>query len=99
MSLKNKWRKAGRLEIRRETSRLSDGTPWGDVLWIRTAKVNGQRKVAYCYDRKEGKGAECGSFQWLPPISFDESGRSTETPRNAVTIAKAIRRYCIAVQP
>ena len=35
MSRKNQWRKAGRLQFRRETSRLSDGTPDGDVLFIR----------------------------------------------------------------
>ncbi len=38
-SLKNKWRKRGRLEFRRETKRYSDGTPWGhDVLYIRVRK-------------------------------------------------------------
>jgi len=35
MSLKNRWRKLGRIEFRRETRRLSDGTPDGDVLYIR----------------------------------------------------------------
>ena len=38
MSLKNKWRKRGRIEFRRETRRLSDGTPDGDVLFIRVRK-------------------------------------------------------------
>ena len=36
MSLKNKWRRVGRLEFRRETARLSDGTPEGyDKLYVR----------------------------------------------------------------
>ena len=40
-SKKNKWRKRGRLEFRRETKRYSDGTPWGkDVLYVRIRKVD-----------------------------------------------------------
>jgi hypothetical protein len=36
MSLKNKWRKRGRLEFKRETARFSDGTPEGhDRLFVR----------------------------------------------------------------
>ena len=36
MSLKNKWRRRGRLEFRRETARLSDGTLEGyDRLFVR----------------------------------------------------------------
>jgi hypothetical protein len=36
MSRKNKWRRRGRLEFRRETSRYSDGTPeGGDRLFVR----------------------------------------------------------------
>lgn len=41
-SKKNKWRKRGRLEFRRETKRFSDGSPWSppcDVLYIRVRKV------------------------------------------------------------
>lgn len=35
-SRKNKWRKCGALEFRRETKRYDDGTPWGhDVLFVR----------------------------------------------------------------
>jgi hypothetical protein len=35
-SRKNKWRKRGALEFKRETKRYSDGTPWGhDVLFVR----------------------------------------------------------------
>jgi len=39
VSLKNKWRKCGRFEARRETRRLHDGTPDGDVLYIRKKGV------------------------------------------------------------
>lgn len=36
MSRKNKWRRRGRLEFRRETARLSDGTLENyDVLYVR----------------------------------------------------------------
>lgn len=37
MSLKNKWRRRGRLEFRRETGRYHDGSIWPgkDVLFIR----------------------------------------------------------------
>jgi hypothetical protein len=39
-SRKNKWRKRGRLEFRRETKRYHDGTPWGhDVLYVRIKRV------------------------------------------------------------
>lgn len=39
-SHKNKWRKAGRFEFRRETKRYHDGTPWGcDVLFVRIRRV------------------------------------------------------------
>jgi hypothetical protein len=39
-SKKNKWRKRGQFEFRRETKRYSDGTPWGcDVLFVRVRKV------------------------------------------------------------
>ena len=40
MSLKNKWRKRGRLEFRRETARYSDRTCWigKDILFIRIRK-------------------------------------------------------------
>lgn len=35
-SRKNKWRRRGRLEFRRETKRYHDGTPWGhDILYVR----------------------------------------------------------------
>lgn len=37
-SRKNKWRKRGRLEFRRETKRFSDGSPWSpatDILFVR----------------------------------------------------------------
>lgn len=35
-SKKNVWRRAGRIEFRRETKRYSDGSPWGcDTLFIR----------------------------------------------------------------
>lgn len=38
-SKKNKWRRCGRLEFKRETKRYSDGTPWGhDVLYVRIRK-------------------------------------------------------------
>jgi hypothetical protein len=39
-SRKNKWRKRGRLEFRRETARYSDRTPMGyDTLYVRIRKV------------------------------------------------------------
>lgn len=37
-SKKNKWRRRGRLEFRRETKRFYDGSPWEprcDVLYVR----------------------------------------------------------------
>ena len=38
-SRKNKWRKRGRLEFKRETARFSDGSPMGhDTLFIRIRK-------------------------------------------------------------
>lgn len=40
-SKKNKWRKRGRLEFRRETARYSDGTSMGeDRLFVRVRKVD-----------------------------------------------------------
>jgi hypothetical protein len=44
MLRKNKWRRAGRFEFRRESGRYSDGTPDGrDVLFVRI------KGVACCY--------------------------------------------------
>lgn len=87
MSLKNKWRRRGRLEFRRETSRLSDGTPWGDVLWVRTIARNARkgRGVAYCNDRFDGKGVYGGLGCYIYP-----------SPRNPVTVAKAMRRQALS---
>lgn len=41
-SRKNKWRRRGRFEFRRETKRFSDGSPWvpaTDILYIRIHRV------------------------------------------------------------
>lgn len=78
MSKKNKWRRCGGLEFRRETQRYDDGTPTGgDVLWIRTPKGTHPsgvgRNVAFVTFRAWGGGARCGirtgclSQAQLPP--------------------------------
>lgn len=65
-SRKNVWRRIGAIEVRRETCRLHDGTPWGDTLWFRTPKVKGQRRVAYVQDHKEGAGLSLGLGTYWP---------------------------------
>jgi hypothetical protein len=86
MSLKNKWRQIGALQIRRETSRLCDGTPWGDVLWFRTPKTKDGRRVAYVNDRMEGDELWLGLGIYWP----------TNKPHNAIVAAHAIKAYLAA---
>ena len=82
-SRKNVWRRRGRFEFRRETARLSDGTPWGDTLWIRSVAKHRERgrAIAYVSDRKEGRGAELGLGVYHKP----------ESRRDAVACAKQSR--------
>lgn len=75
MSLKNKWRKRGSIQFRRETRRLSDGTPDGDVLFVR---VKGKACVfailapSFPYNRVELWGNDGLYFR---PNSAVECGR------------------------
>lgn len=90
-SRKNVWRNIGRngLQVRRETARLSDGSPWGDVLWFRTARdSNKTRGVAYVHDR--GTGLELGLGTYWPG-KRDANGEWHYSPRNAISAAHAIR--------
>lgn len=86
MSLKNKWRKRGRLEFRRESKRYHDGSIYGpgeDVLFIR---VKGKACVFATYDR----AFLSGSFElWANDGLYFK-------PRNAVHAAKQMRRGLMA---
>lgn len=89
MSRKNKWRRCGGLEFRRETQRYDDGTPTGgDVLWVRTPKGSHPsgvgRNVAYVTFRAwgEDRGAELGLGVF----------HNLNSRRDAVACAKAVRR-------
>jgi hypothetical protein len=86
MSRKNKWRKVGAFEVRRESGRYYDGSLDGrDVLWIRGPKGCNGRRVAYCttdYGAPHGP-AQLGLGVYFPP----------ESRRDAIAVAKALLKH------
>ena len=86
MSLKNRWRRIGAFEVRRESGRYSDGSLDGrDMLWIRGPKGKNGRRVAWCetpYENRHG-AARLGLGVYLPIGSRGD----------AIAVAKALLRY------
>lgn len=80
-SKKNKWRKRGRLEFRRETKRFSDGSPWEprtDVLYIRVRRV--ACAIVEPFDWRgtaPGKSLSvlCGTYRSATPIEAAHMAR------------------------
>lgn len=75
-------RRAGRLIFRRETSRLNDGTPWGETLWIFSRQQKPRRVVSLAFrpilsDRPE--------IWWHDGWNY--------TPKRGLAVRRAIRAY------
>ena len=78
----NVTRRAGGLFFRRETSRLSDGTPWGEVLWIMSSDSKPRRCICLAY-RPIGDG---------PPELWYHNG-GTYTHRRGLEFRREVRAY------
>jgi hypothetical protein len=74
----NVWRKAGRIEFRRETRRLHDGTPWGDGAEILYCRIRGKAGAFAGMDAK-------GTPAWFNDGTYFK-------PRNVIVGAKQLRR-------
>jgi hypothetical protein len=83
----NVTRQAGRLYFRRETRRLSDGTPDGEILWIMNS------------NKKPRKAVFCGTFL-EPPLANAYRGQvwfhlSTYRIQPPISAARLIRNYLL----
>jgi len=90
-SRKNKWRRCGRLEFRRETKRYSDGTPWGhDVLYIRV------RRVACAVVEPWDGPTTC--FGIVPTVSVSAGTYRLTTAVKAARIARDYINYRLSMR-